>query len=293
VEIFYTQLFSHNFFHADMHPGNIFVSAENPAYPKFLSVDFGIVGSLTDEDLTYLGENMLAFFRSDFRRVAQLHVDSGWVPPDTRVSDFEAAIRSVCGPIFEKPLAEISFGNVLLQLFQTARRFEMEVQPQLVLLQKTLLNIEGLGRQLYPELDLWATGKPYLENWVLERRGPKAIAKRFIEQAPLVLDAMPYMPMLVHDYLQANKPPSSGVGLHGVGVHSSGAKGSVQQKKAGLSSSHSASLLRQTVAGAAVFVSASLLAAANIVQGVGVPWWCWLLGIIGIVVLARGLFTRD
>ncbi|MCL4146864.1 UNVERIFIED_CONTAM: hypothetical protein GTU68_026411 [Idotea baltica] len=150
VEIFYTQLFSHNFFHADMHPGNIFVSPDNPAYPQFITIDFGIVGSLTDEDLTYLGENMLAFFQSDFRRVAQLHVDSGWVPPDTRVSDFEAAIRSVCGPIFEKPLAEISFGTVLLQLFQTARRFEMEVQPQLVLLQKTLLNIEGLWQNLIP-----------------------------------------------------------------------------------------------------------------------------------------------
>ncbi len=276
VEIFYTQLFSHNFFHADMHPGNIFVSEENPAYPKFISIDFGIVGTLTDEDLTYLGENMLAFFRSDFRRVAQLHVDSGWVPPDTRVSDFEAAIRSVCGPIFEKPLAEISFGNVLLQLFQTARRFEMEVQPQLVLLQKTLLNIEGLGRQLYPELDLWATGKPYLEAWVTERRGPKAIAKRFIEQAPMVLDAMPYMPMLVHDYLQSNKQPIA-----------------ANKKKSRLNNDTSSKLLRFSIAGAAALICASLLGGAYVVQGVGIPWWCWLIALVGILALFRGLFARE
>lgn len=278
VEIFYTQLFTHNFFHADMHPGNIFVSAENPAYPKFLSVDFGIVGSLTDEDLTYLGENMLAFFRSDFRRVAQLHVDSGWVPADTRVSDFEAAIRSVCGPIFEKPLAEISFGNVLLQLFQTARRFEMEVQPQLVLLQKTLLNIEGLGRQLYPELDLWATGKPYLEDWVKEKRGPKAIARRFIEQAPLVLDAMPYMPMLVHDYMQSQKSAANNKNA----FHQAKPRGGVAESR----------LLRYTLAGAVLTVVASLFGSAYVVQGAGVPWWSWLVGISGFILLLRGLFGR-
>lgn len=278
VEIFYTQLFTHNFFHADMHPGNIFVSAENPAYPKFLSVDFGIVGSLTDEDLTYLGENMLAFFRSDFRRVAQLHVDSGWVPADTRVSDFEAAIRSVCGPIFEKPLAEISFGNVLLQLFQTARRFEMEVQPQLVLLQKTLLNIEGLGRQLYPELDLWATGKPYLEDWVKEKRGPKAIARRFIEQAPLVLDAMPYMPMLVHDYMQSQKSAANNKNT----FHQAKPRSGVAESR----------LLRYTLAGAVLTGVASLFGSAYVVQGAGVPWWSWLVGISGFILLLRGLFGR-
>lgn len=280
VEIFYTQLFTHNFFHADMHPGNIFVSPDNPAYPKFLSVDFGIVGSLTDEDLNYLGENMLAFFNSDFRRVAQLHVDSGWVPPDTRVNEFEAAIRSVCGPIFEKPLAEISFGNVLLQLFQTARRFEMEVQPQLVLLQKTLLNIEGLGRTLYPELDLWKTAKPHLEKWVLDRRGPKAIAHRFIEEAPKVLDAMPYMPMLVHDYLQANKQPTGS-------LQKSDGNPFFNQQAA-----HSTKLLRYTIAGGVTLVSASLLSAAYIVQSASVPWWCFFLTIVGLIVLLRGLLSR-
>jgi len=279
VEIFYTQLFTHNFFHADMHPGNIFVSAENPAYPKFLSVDFGIVGTLSDEDLTYLGENMLAFFRSDFRRVAQLHVDSGWVPADTRVSDFEAAIRSVCGPIFEKPLAEISFGQVLLQLFQTARRFEMEVQPQLVLLQKTLLNIEGLGRQLYPELDLWATGKPYLEEWVKEKRGPQAIVQRFIEQAPMVLDAMPYMPMLVHDYMQSQKTAAI-------------SKSSFPQARSTQPSPES-KLLRYAIAGGVLTVAVSLFSSAHVAQGIGVPWWSWVVGLLGIVLLLRGVFGRS
>lgn len=260
-----------------MHPGNIFVSPDDPSYPKFITIDFGIVGSLTDEDLTYLGENMLAFFQSDFRRVAQLHVDSGWVPPDTRVSDFEAAIRSVCGPIFEKPLAEISFGTVLLQLFQTARRFEMEVQPQLVLLQKTLLNIEGLGRQLYPELDLWATGKPYLESWVLERRGPKAIAKRFVEQAPLMLDAMPYMPMLVHDYLKSHKAVAVSKTRDQI-TRPTGA----QESK----------LLRYSVAGGTLVLSASLLASAYVVQGASAPVWCWVAGLLGVLLLARGVISR-
>ncbi len=281
VEIFYTQLFSHNFFHADMHPGNIFVSPENPAYPQFITIDFGIVGSLTEEDLAYIGENMLAFFQSDFRRVAQLHVDSGWVPPDTRVSDLEAAIRSVCGPIFEKPLAEISFGTVLLQLFQTARRFEMEVQPQLVLLQKTLLNIEGLGRTLYPELDLWATGKPHLEKWVLEHRGPKALANRFIEQAPKVLDAMPYMPMLVHDYLQNSKNAAAGIsksqGIHGA---------------AGAGRTRDAQLLRYSLAGVALLVSASLVGSAHILQGASTPILCWVVGLLGVGLLGRGVISR-
>jgi len=201
VEIFYTQVFHHNFFHADMHPGNIFVSAENPNHPQFIAVDFGIIGSLTEEDQRYIGENMLAFFDRDYRRVAQLHVDSAWVPRDTNVSELESAIRAVCEPIIDKPLAEISFGQVFIQLFQTAQRFEMEVQPQLVLLQKTLLNIEGLGRQLYPELDLWQTGKPFLQDWVLKRNDPRAIGQRLIRSVPEVLRLMPEMPKLVHTFL--------------------------------------------------------------------------------------------
>jgi len=277
VEIFYTQLFQHNFFHADMHPGNIFVSPDSPDFPTFLTVDFGIVGSLTDEDLHYIGENMLAFFRSDFRRVAQLHVDSGWVPPHTRVSDLEAAIRSVCGPIFEKPLAEISFGNVLMQLFHTARRFEMQVQPQLVLLQKTLLNIEGLGRDLYPDLDLWETAKPFLEQWVIDRRGPKALAKKFIDQAPQVIDAMPYMPMLVHDYLQAQKE--------------SGQTGVKQFMTQPTPKAKSKPLLL-TVAGSALLVSAALIGSAQLVAKGDTSLFVWAMGIVGCLVILRGITIR-
>lgn len=206
VEIFFTQVFRDNFFHADMHPGNIFVNINKPSDPTYIAVDFGIVGSLTDFDRDYLAENFLAFFKRDYRRVAQLHIDSGWVPSDTRVEDFESAIRTVCEPIFEKPLEEISFGQVLLRLFQTARRFNMEVQPQLVLLQKTLLNIEGMGRDIYPQLDLWQTAKPYLENWVRDQRGPKAAINRIIELAPHWIQHAPEMPMLIHQFLQGQTP---------------------------------------------------------------------------------------
>jgi ubiquinone biosynthesis protein len=201
VEIFFTQVFRDSFFHADMHPGNIFVSQDLPALPQYIAVDFGIIGSLTPEDQSYLARNFLAFFKRDYRLVAQLHVDSGWVPANTNVDAFETAIRSVCEPIFEKPLKEISFGQVLLGLFQTARRFNMEVQPQLVLLQKTLLNIEGLGRQLYPDLDLWQTAKPFLEEWMKERMGPKGVYRSIKQQAPDWLEKMPHMPQLIFDAL--------------------------------------------------------------------------------------------
>ncbi|MEM5529516.1 ubiquinone biosynthesis regulatory protein kinase UbiB [Gammaproteobacteria bacterium AS21] len=205
VEIFFTQVFRDSFFHADMHPGNIFVSLDSPADPQYIAVDFGIIGSLTTEDQSYLARNLLAFFTRDYRQVAQLHIDSGWVPAQTNVTAFETAIRSVCEPIFEKPLKDISFGQVLLGLFQTARRFHMEVQPQLVLLQKTLLNIEGLGRQLYPDLDLWETGKPYLESWMKERVGPKAVAKTIMQQAPDWIEKLPQLPQLAFDVLQQSK----------------------------------------------------------------------------------------
>jgi len=197
VEIFFTQVFRDNFFHADMHPGNIFV--ELPA--KYLAVDFGIVGTLTVSDQRYLAENFLAFFNRDYRRVAEMHVESGWVPSSTRVEEFESAIRTVCEPIFEKPLKEISFGHLLLRLFQTARRFDMTVQPQLVLLQKTLLNIEGLGRQLYPDLDLWQTAKPFLENWFKERLGPKAKLKKALQKFPEFAEQFPEVPSLMYRIL--------------------------------------------------------------------------------------------
>ena len=194
VEIFFTQVFRDNFFHADMHPGNIFVEA--PA--KYIAVDFGIVGSLSTSDQRYLAENFMAFFNRDYRRVAEVHVESGWVPSDTRIEEFESAIRTVCEPIFEKPLKEISFGLFLLRLFQTARRYNMEVQPQLVLLQKTLLNIEGLGRELYPDLDLWQTAKPYMENWFKERLGPKAKLEELVKQLPQWSEKLPEMPNLIY-----------------------------------------------------------------------------------------------
>jgi len=198
VQIFFTQVFEHSFFHADMHPGNIFVSAQG----QYIAVDFGIMGTLSESDQRYLVENFLAFFNRDYRRVAQLHVDAGWVPAETRVDEFESAMRTVCEPIFERPLKDISFGQLLLRLFQTARRFNMEVQPQLVLLQKTLLNIEGLGRQLYPDLDLWQTFKPFLERWMHRRVGVSALAKSLRENAPLWAEKLPEIPLLMHEVLQ-------------------------------------------------------------------------------------------
>ncbi len=201
VEIFFTQVFRDNFFHADMHPGNIFVDATNSHRPHYIAVDFGIMGTLSKEDQHYLAANFLAFFRRDYRRVAELHVHSEWVPAGTRVEEFEGAIRCVCEPIFDKPLKEISFGMVLLRLFQTARRFQMEVQPQLVLLQKTLLNIEGIGRELYPELDLWKTAKPFLERWMDERVGMRAFIKGIRTNLPLLAENIPEIPMLIHEAL--------------------------------------------------------------------------------------------
>jgi len=198
VEIFFTQVFKHNFFHADMHPGNLFVGTDG----RYMAVDFGIMGTLNPVDQRYLAENFLAFFNRDYRRVAELHVESEWVPEGTRIDEFEAAIRTVCEPIFEKPLNEISFGNVLLRLFQTARRFNMEVQPQLVLLQKTLLNIEGLGRQLYPELDLWKTAKPFLERTMSEQLGARSLLRNIKDSIPAWSDALPAMPVLAHRFLE-------------------------------------------------------------------------------------------
>jgi ubiquinone biosynthesis protein len=202
VEIFFTQVFRHNFFHADMHPGNIFVQLDDPEYPKYAAVDFGIVGSLDARDQHYLAENFLAFFDRDYNRVARLHVDSGWVPADTRVDELEAAVRTVCEPIFNKPLAEISFGQVLLRLFETARRFQMKVQPQLILLQKTLLQIEGLGRQLYPELDLWKTAQPILKEWAADRLSGRNLASQLRRQLPDLSEALRMLPQVLQQAVQ-------------------------------------------------------------------------------------------
>jgi ubiquinone biosynthesis protein len=205
VEIFFTQVFRDSFFHADMHPGNIFVDASDPANPSYIAVDCAIIGSLSDSDQYYLARNLLAIFQRNYHEVAQLHVECGWVPPDTRVQDFEAAMRAVCEPVFERPLAEISFGQLLVYLFQTARRFDMTVQPSLVLLQKTLLNIEGLGRQLYPQLNLWDTAMPFLEQWVAERYSPQSMFKRLQRHAPSWLEQLPQLPDAVLDNLQHNR----------------------------------------------------------------------------------------
>lgn len=202
VEIFFSQVFDHNFFHADMHPGNIFVSREHPEQPKYIAIDTAIVGSLAREDQYYLARNLLAMFRRDYRQVAELHVQSGWVPKDTKIGDFEAAVRTACEPIIEKPLAEISFAKVLINLFNTARRFNMEVQPQLVLLQKTLLNIEGLGRQLYPELDLWKTAHPYLERWLKDRFHPKSLYSELKRYGPEWMEKFPELPMKIFNNIE-------------------------------------------------------------------------------------------
>jgi ubiquinone biosynthesis protein len=202
VELFFTQVFRDNFFHADMHPGNIFIARSSPESPQYIGIDCAIMGSLSDFDQYYLARNLLAIFERDYRQVAQLHVECGWVPPHTRVQDFEAAMRSTCEPIFEKPLGEISFGQLLLYLFQTARRFDMEIQPSLVLLQKTLLAIEGLGRELYPQLDLWQTARPFLANWLQQRYAPQGILDKMLRQAPQWLEQLPLLPEMLIKNLQ-------------------------------------------------------------------------------------------
>jgi ubiquinone biosynthesis protein len=205
VEIFFTQVFRDCFFHADMHPGNIFVSPKFLKKPQYICVDFGIMGTLNKNDKRYLADNLLAFFNRDYRRVAELHIESGWINRDTRVDAFESAVRTVCEPIFEKPLKDISFALLILRLFQVARRFHMEVQPELLLLQKTLLAVEGLGRQLYPELDLWSTAKPFLEQWTREQIGPRALFKHLRENLPFLIEELPHMPKVLSDLLVLNK----------------------------------------------------------------------------------------
>ncbi|MDQ6916358.1 MAG: ubiquinone biosynthesis regulatory protein kinase UbiB [Pseudomonadota bacterium] len=203
VEIFFTQVFRDGFFHADMHPGNIFVAIDGIDRGKYIALDFGIMGTLSDTDKSYLAQNFLAFFRRDYRRVATAHIESGWVPADTRVDALESEIRAVCEPIFDRPLKEISLGKVLVQLFKASRRFNVEIQPQLVLLQKTLLNVEGLGRQLDPDLDLWVTAKPFLERWMHDQIGWRAVERRLRDEAPFLATALPLLPRLLYNRLSA------------------------------------------------------------------------------------------
>ena len=219
VAIFFTQVFRHNFFHADMHPGNIFVLADNPAEPRYAAVDFGIVGTLDPRDQEYLAQNFLAVFDRDYRRVATLHVDSGWVPHDISVAEMETAIRTICEPIFDKPLKDISFGVVLLRLFEALRRFDARIQPQLILLQKTLFNIEGLGRQLYPELDIWKTASPILREWMREKHNPLNVARRLWKQMPELLQALEAAPTALRQRLVAEAEPRQSVATYASDAH--------------------------------------------------------------------------
>ena len=274
VEVFFTQVFRDSFFHADMHPGNIFVNADDPDDPRYIAVDFGIIGTLSPTDQHYLAENFLAFFHRDYRRVAELHIESGWVPAETRVDEFESAIRTVSEPIFDRPLKDISFGGFLLTLFQTARRFNMEVQPQLVLLQKTLLNIEGLGRQLDPELDLWQTAKPFLENWMRARVGPLSFLNRVKRQLPHWADQTPDLPNLIHGLLQRASDGELTVRLR---------KQEMEQWRRELRRANRRSF--HATAGAALVVSAAVILGFDAQSGVSLwhaPLPSWLLGGIGI-----------
>jgi len=273
VEIFFTQVFRDSFFHADMHPGNIFVADDG----RYIAVDFGIMGSLNTTDQRYLAENLLAFFNRDYRRVAQLHIDSGWVSKDTRVEEFEAAIRTVCEPIFDKPLKEISFGQLLLRLFQVARRFNMEVQPQLVLLEKTLLNIEGLGRELYPDLDLWQTAKPYLERWMSEQIGPRSLIRHLKENVPLWAERLPKLPNLIFDVIEQAKNGELKTTLD---------PEQLKAIKQEIRQSNRRSV--QAIIGTGFFLSAAIIAALDGYAKTmlwDLPYLSWVLGGAGIAIL--------
>jgi ubiquinone biosynthesis protein len=285
VEIFFTQVMRHNFFHADMHPGNIFVARGNADNPCYVAVDFGIMGSLTPEDQRYLAENFIAFFNRDYHRVAELHVLSEWVPADTRVNEFESAIRSVCEPIFERPLKDISFGQLLLRLFQTARRFHMEVQPQLILLQKTLLNIEGLGRQLYPDLDLWQTAKPFLEQWMREQLGPGALVRELKTHAPRWGETLPALPGLAHEVLRQARSGKLRVEI---------APTEIDKIRREMRRSNQRTVLG--VVGTGLVLSAVLLLAAQdggAADAGSVPLMTWVFGVLGGYMIIAALPWSD
>jgi ubiquinone biosynthesis protein len=213
VQIFFTQVFHHSFFHADMHPGNVYVSREHKDNPQYIALDCAIIGSLSKADQQYLARNLLATFKQDYRRVAELHVECGWVPPDTSIPAFESMMRTLCEPVFQKPISEISFGQLVMQLFRTAGRFNMEVQPSLVLLQKTLLNVEGLGKQLYPELNLWETALPFLEDWQRQRLSPLANLRKIREKLPEWIEQAPEIPDLVFQALEQSGNHNKTLGL--------------------------------------------------------------------------------
>jgi ubiquinone biosynthesis protein len=267
-----------------MHPGNIMVDVSNPESPRYLAIDFGIMGTLSPNDKDYLADNFLAFFNHDYRRVAELHIESGWVPADTRIDEFEAAIRSVCEPIFARPLQEISFGHLLLRLFQTARRFNMQVQPQLVLLQKTLLNIEGLGRQLYPELDLWKTAKPILEQWMQEKMSWQAAWVNLKQEAPMWAETLPKLPRLLHDFVQqANQTNSSSLSS----TEFNTLKGEIR---------HAGLRIAGALTGAAFVIGATVIIGLDGYAPkmlAGIPILSWVLGAWGGLLLYTSLTDKS
>ena len=281
VDIFFTQVFRHNFFHADMHPGNVFVDVSNPNDPRYISVDFGIVGSLSMQDQRYLAENLHAFFNRDYKKVAEVHIESGWVPSGTSAIEFEAAIRTVCEPIFQLTFKDISYGKLLLRLFQTARRFDMEVQPQLVLLQKTLLNIEGMGREVYPDLDLWVTAKPFLERWMDEQVGVRSLLNGMQKNFPKFMEQAPNMPVALNEaILQMAK-----LGNQNSRVNREEAKQLVESVK------QSNQQVIISIIGSALLVAAVLNNGLSSDAGLGL--FSGLAGCFGLVLLAYALIKRQ
>jgi ubiquinone biosynthesis protein len=285
VEIFFTQVFKHNFFHADMHPGNIFIDETNPDNPKYIAVDFGIMGTLEPQDQRYLAENLHAFFNRDYKRVAEAHIESGWVPAETKASEFEAAIRTVCEPIFQLPIKEISYGKLLLRLFQTAQRFNMEVQPQLVLLQKTLLNIEGMGRELYPDLDLWVTAKPFLQRWMDEQAGVRSLFNNAKTNLPKFIEQLPHMPVMINDVIKQ---------MHDNQLNMQMESQQLEQIRKEIKDANRRMVL--TLSGSALLITAVLTSTSlNTSVSTAVTNLSpvsLVVGIVGIVLLAYGLFKK-
>ncbi len=281
VDIFFTQVFTHNFFHADMHPGNIFVDASNPKDPKYIAVDFGIVGTLTADDQSYLADNFHAFFNRDYKGVAEAHIASGWVPADTNANEFESAIRTVCEPIFQLPLKEISYGKLLLRLFQTARRFNMEVQPQLVLLQKTLLNIEGLGREVYPDLDLWKTAKPFLQRRVDQQFGLRSLLKTAKADLPKLLEQGPHIPVMVNEIIHH---------IHKQQLNQQSESQQLEQLREEIKQHNKKIII--TLTGATLLITAVLSSSALAPVAMSISSPNWILGATGLALVLYSLLKR-
>ena len=281
VNIFFTQVFKHNFFHADMHPGNIFIEEHNPQDARYIAVDFGIMGTLEPQDQRYLAENLHAFFNRDYKRVAEAHIESGWVPPSTKASEFEAAIRTVCEPIFQLPIKDISYGKLLLRLFQTARRFNMEVQPQLILLQKTLLNIEGMGREIYPDLDLWVTAKPFLQRWIDEQAGLRSLFIGAKNNLPKFMEQLPHMPVMINEVIKQ---------VHDNQLNLQWESRQLEQIRKEIKEANRRTTL--SISGGALLLTAVLSSTPLLPAVTSLSPLSWGIALMGIVLLALGLIRR-